>query len=148
MSCGSEDDAAEMEEIGEEMEEEVGEISLEGDYRGTWSSTTDQGLTFSGVTISAIFEFTDNTETRLRGWFFLSDSPGTINENLGTMTLSLDGNTITSFRFFDTIPDCNGDFTGTGSVISRNPFTLEIDFTGEDCDGNHIGQMVFTRVTN
>ena len=146
LSCSSDNDNAEMEETGEEMEEEIGEITLEGDYRGTWSSTTDLGITFTGVPISATFEFTDNTETGLRGWFFLSPAPGAINENLGTMTIELDGNAITSFRFFDTIPDCNGDFIGMGSIISQNPFTLEIDFTGEDCDGNHIGQLVFTRI--
>ena len=146
LSCSSDDGAAETEEMGEEMEEEIGEITLEGEYRGTWSSTTDLGITFSGVTISAIFEFTDETETSLRGWFFLSAAPRAISENLGTMRISLDGNAITSFRFFDTIPDCNGDFTGTGSITSENPFTLEIDFTGEDCDGNHVGQLVFTRI--
>jgi len=146
LSCGDDDGEEQM----EQMEEEV-EITLEGDYRGTWDSTTDMDITYDGFPISAKFRFAGNSETRLSGEFFATSNFSSCcsdNANDGTMFLDLDGDTITDFDFNDTITDCTGTFSGTGSIISNDPYTLEINFTGNDCDGNHIGQMIFIRVNN
>ncbi len=143
-SCSS-DDSAPVEE-----QEEQKEITLEGDYTGTWNSTTDMDITFTDYIVSARFEFSNTAKTKLRGEFFATPSFTSCcnNNNDGTMLLNLDGDTISSFSFNDIITNCEGNFTGKGSITSKTPFTLEIDFTGSDCDGQHIGQLVFKRTKN
>ena len=133
------------------QEEEQNPVTLEGDYIGTWNSTTDMDITFTDFGISAKFTFANTANTRLRGEFFATTSFSSCCDsgaNDGTMILDLDGDDISSFSFNDIITDCTGTFSGSGSITSKNPYTLQIDFTGEDCDGNHIGQMVFTRFNN
>lgn len=135
----------------EEQKKEDSLITLEGDYLGTWNSTTDKDITFTDFGISAKFTFANNEKTRLRGEFFATTSFRSCCQstgNDGTMVIDLDGDTIASFSFNDQIIDCTGTFSGTGSITSKTPYTLQIDFTGNDCDGNHIGQIVFTRRNN
>lgn len=141
LSCS--DDEGPEEEM-EEMEEQ--EITLEGDYTGTWNSTTDLDITYTDFPISAKFVFGNVAKTRLNGEFFARSS--STGDNDGTMVIVLDGDNISSFSFNDTLIDCTGTFSGSGSITSKNPFTLQIDFTGEDCDGNHVGQLIFKRTNN
>jgi len=130
----------------EKEQQEEQEVTLEGDYVGTWNSTTDMDITYTNFAISAKFKFANTDKTRLSGEFFArSSSTGT---NDGTMQIVLDGDSISSFNFNDTIIDCTGTFSGSGSITSKDPYTLEIDFTGNDCDGNHVGQLRFTRIKN
>ena len=118
LACSS-DDSPEQ-----EQKEEEKEITLEGNYSGTWNSTTDQNAVFTDFLISAKFEFSNNDKTQLRGVFFatagLSSCCG--GDNDGTMIVNLDGDNITSFDFDDTIIGCTGDFEGTGSISSKKPF--------------------------
>lgn len=144
LSC-SDDDSS------EEVKEEVKEITLEGDYVGTWNSNTDKDITYTDFGISAKFIFANTTKTRLSGEFFATTGFNSCCEsgpNDGTMLINLEGDDITSFSFKDIITDCTGNFTGKGSITSKSPFTLQIDFTGNDCDGNHTGQLIFRRINN
>lgn len=141
-SCSSNDD----DNTEEEQKEEVQEITLEGDYSGTWNSTTDMDITYTNFAISAKFIFSNTDKTRLSGEFFAGSS--SFGDNDGTMLINLDGDSISSFSFNDTLIGCTGTFTGNGSITSKDPYTLQIDFTGNDCDGNHIGQMIFKRLNN
>jgi len=118
--------------------------TLAGDYTGSWSSTTPSE-TFSGVPVSA--RLTANAqETTLSGSFFISSNfvpcCGTTND--GTIRINVDGNTITSFTYADAIPGCTGNFSGTGE-INNNTKALVIDFTGTDCDGDHVGELVLSK---
>lgn len=133
------------------MEEQNEVATLEGRYVGTWNSNTDLDITYTDYAISAEFEFSNTSKTRLTGAFFATSSFSSCcnsGDNDGTMFLNLDGDTITSFNLNDVIPECTGTFSGSGSIISKSPYTIQIDFTGSDCDGNHIGQLLFTRMRN
>lgn len=144
-SCSSSDDGAD-----EEQKEEVKEVTLEGDYVGTWNSTTDQDIVYTDYAVSAKFKFSGTNKAILTGVFFATSGFSSCcgADNDGTMTVNLDSDTITSFNFNDTIIGCTGNFTGTGSISSKNPFTIQIDFTGDDCDGEHDGQLLFKRINN
>ncbi len=145
ISCsGSDDDTP-----AAEMEPEA--VTLEGDYIGTWNSNTDLDITYTDFGISARLKFANAEKTRLNGEFFATTSFSSCcnsGDNDGTMVFNLDGTQITSFSFNDIITDCTGNFSGTGTITSENPYRLEVDFTGNDCDGNHIGKMIFTRLNN
>jgi hypothetical protein len=136
--CSSSDDSS-----GEKEEEEV---SLDDKYVGTWNSTTPSA-TFTDVPISAKLRPLPNNANRLVGELFISAnftvccSSGT---NDGTLTIDFDGNTITSFRYNAVITDCTGTFNGDGTIRSDGAFV--IDFTGNDCDGSHVGQFVLKKI--
>lgn len=145
LSCSSDDSSPEQEQNEEK------EVTLEGDYVGTWNSSTDMDIVYSDFGISAKFKFANSTNERLSGEFFATtgfNSCCNSGDNDGTMIINLDGDNITSFSFNDIITDCTGTFSGNGSITSKNPFTLQIDFTGNDCDGNHTGQLIFKRINN
>jgi hypothetical protein len=119
---------------------------LAGGYKGTWTSVTPT-TSFNGFPISA--RFTSNAdETRLTGEFFAASgfkvccSTG---DNDGTMAMDINGTTISNFTFNDVITNCSGNFIGSG-IISGIEFI--IDFTGTDCDGEHVGQMIFEKIEN
>lgn len=142
-SCSSNDDEPEV-----EQKEEETEITLEGNYQGLWNSTTDTDAVFTDFPVSAKIAFANSAKTRLRAEFFATSTLTSCCKdegNDGTMTMNLDGDAITSFSFNDQIVDCTGSFTGTGSITSKDPYTIKIDFTGNDCDGNHVGELLFTR---
>lgn len=141
-SCSSSEEEPEIEQISEE------ETTLEGNYQGLWNSTTDTDAVFTDYPVSAKITFANSAKTRLRAEFFATSTFSSCCKdegNDGTMTMNLEGDAITSFSFNDQIVDCTGSFTGTGSITSKNPYTLKIDFTGNDCDGNHVGELLFTR---
>lgn len=144
-ACSSSDDDTPAAEEPEEV------VTLEGNYSGTWSSDTDMDITYTNFAISARLKFANEEKTRLNGEFFATSSFVSCCEsgdNDGTMVFVLDGMQITSFSFNDIITDCTGNFSGTGTITSENPYRLEVDFTGNDCDGNHIGKMIFTKLNN
>ncbi len=117
--------------------------TLAGDYSGNWDSTTPSA-SFFGVDVST--RLTSNAqETRLSGPFFISPNlePRFGATNDGRIVIELDGNTITSFTYTDAIPGCTGNFSGTGEITSTG--ALVIDFTGTDCDGDHVGKIVLTK---
>ncbi len=144
-SCSSNDDEPDVEQKEEE------EATLEGDYQGLWNSTTDTDAVFTDFPISAKISFASSDKTRLRAEFFATSTFTSCCKdegNDGTITMNLEGDAISSFNFNDQIVNCTGSFTGTGSITSKDPYTIKIDFTGNDCDGNHTGELLFTRTKN
>jgi len=130
--CGTEEDTEDNNEV----------ITLEGDYTGTWASMTENSL-FPGTIISTKLRFLNGNENKLVGEFFVSGnftSCCNSGPNDGTLSMDVDGDMITSFTYNDIIPDCGGTFNGTGEV--RTNEELFINFTGQDCDGNHVGTII------
>jgi hypothetical protein len=126
------------------MEEDPVE-TFTGNYRGTWNSTTPTA-TFTDFGISARFVVSASNPNRIDAQFFATTnytSCCSTNTNDGTMVINLDGNTITSFSFTDTIVACEGSFSGDGVINASGAFI--IDFTGNDCDGSHVGQLAFIK---
>lgn len=138
-SCSS-DDGNEPVQMEDPIEE-----TLSGNYTGTWNSETPS-ITYTDFAISARFVVSASNPNRINAEFFATPnytSCCSTNANDGTMIINLDGNTITSFSFTDTIVDCEGTFSGDGMINANGSFV--IDFTGNDCDGNHVGQLVYTK---
>lgn len=137
-SCSSDDN-------GTNQEMEMTEETLAGNYIGTWNSTTPS-VTFTDFIISAKFVISPSDPNLILAEFFATSnltSCCSTNANDGTMTINLDGNTITSFSFIDTIVGCEGNFTGSGIIDADGRFL--IDFTGSDCDGEHVGQLILRK---
>lgn len=114
-----------------------------GAYTGSWTSLTSTGASFKDYPVYAIFDF-NSDHTQVNGEFFVSPKTYNSSVNDGTITMRLDGNTVTSFLLNDTLLDCEGTFNGTGQVSGDGTFV--ISFTGTDCDGDHVGEMVFSKV--
>lgn len=117
--------------------------TLGGDYTGSWNSTTPSA-TFNNLSVSA--RLTVNSDgTRLVGKFYISSSftsPfGSADD--GSLVIDINGKTITGFSYADNIPNCTGNFTGSG--IINDSGNLIIDFTGTDCDGAHVGQIILRK---
>ena len=133
ISCSS--DEAPIENPEPEVEE-----TLVGSYNGTWNSTTPS-VTFTDFPISFEFTNVNPDETSISAVFYaglnLTSCCGSAND--GTASIGLNGNEITSFSLTSTVVDCAGTFTGSGTIDSQGNFI--IDFTGSDCDGDHIGQL-------
>lgn len=139
-SCSSDDDNE-----PQQMEEDPVAETFTGNYRGTWNSTTPTA-TYTDFGISARFVVSPANPNRIDAQFFATTnytSCCSTNANDGTMVINLNGNTITSFTFTDTIVDCEGSFTGTGVINTNGHFV--IDFVGNDCDGDHVGQLIFIK---
>ena len=119
---------------------------LSGNYTGTWSSTT-QTATFSSVPVSAKLQYSGSNTDKLIGEFFISGNYTvccSAGNNDGTLDIDFDGDTITSFRYNDVITDCSGTFDGSGEIRATDK-AFVIDFTGNDCDGDHVGQIVLRK---
>lgn len=128
-----------------QMEDDPVEESFTGNYRGTWNSVTPS-ITYTDFAISARFVVSASNPNRIDAEFFATSnytSCCSTNANDGTMIINLDGDTITSFSFTDTIVDCEGSFSGDGMINANGNFI--IDFTGNDCDGDHVGQLLFIK---
>lgn len=115
----------------------------EGAYTGTWTSSTSTGATFTDFPVYSILIF-NSDKTRVNGEFFVSPKTYNSSMNDGTITMQLEGNTVTSFLLNDTLLNCTGTFNGTGQLSDDGTFV--ISFTGTDCDGDHVGEMVFSKV--
>lgn len=106
---------------------------LNGSYSGTWTDNI-----YTDFPVSAILSF--DTDRLIGPFFYTADFVACCGgSDDGDVELVLDGNNITSFVYNQDLPDymggCPGTYEGTGQV--KNPVTIEIDFTGDDCDGHH-----------
>ncbi len=139
LSCSSSDDPEEI-----IMQEQA--AGFIGDYTGTWNSTTPS-VTYTDYPVSITIEQerVNGDEIILSGPFFATANQVSCcgSPDDGSVVIKISGDQITSFSFNDRIVDCTGNFTGSGSVSSNG--TLIIDFTGQDCDGEHVGQMRFRK---
>lgn len=117
---------------------------LEGKYIGSW----DDNL-YTDFGISAELTFSQN---RLSGPFYYSASFTACcgGSDDGSIAITLDGNTITLFRYVQSLDSfmggaCDGLYSGDGMV--ENLTSLSINFTGEDCEGAHTGgKIVLERI--
>ena len=134
MGCKSDDDQAPQEDLR----------YLRGNYVGTWNSVTPS-QTYTDFNISARIQISATNE--VTGTFFYTKNFNVCcseGENDGTFKMEVNGNTITTFRLDDVQTDCTGVFIGSGT-ISESEDTLVIDFTGDDCKGDHVGQMILVK---
>jgi hypothetical protein len=131
-------------DVAPTVEEEPAVETLTGNYTGGWTSTT-QTTSFTNYLISA--KLTADPQQRfLSGGFFATPNFTTCcnsGANDGSISIVLAGDSITSFSLSVIIPDCGGFFRGTGVVSATG--NLVIDITGNDCDGDHVGQLVFRK---
>ncbi len=138
LGCGSDDTVDNTPDP--EVEEDTG---LVGDYKGTWNSTT-ASASFTNIGISARLE--EVSEGEFRGPFFISrnfTSCCNSGDNDGIISLTVEEDSVTSFRWDDIIPGCTGTFVGSGLLVNEERFVIEI--TGRDCDGDHEGSIVLTK---
>lgn len=140
IACSSSDDSNEM---AQNPEQEVG---FKGNYSGTWNSTTPS-ITYTDYPVSITIEQERESggEITLTGPFYATANQVSCcgSPDDGSVVIKIVENQITSFTFTDRIVDCTGSFTGSGQVSANG--TLVIDFTGTDCDGEHVGQMRFSK---
>lgn len=137
--------SSDNEETIEAVEDNSQSITILGNYIGTWNSTTPTA-TFTDFPISMRITQLNQAQTMASGEFFATSgftSCCNSGDNDGTVTLTLNDGLITSFTYTDIIPDCTGTFEGTGTFENNN--TLTIDFTGNDCDGEHTGVLSFVK---
>lgn len=113
-----------------------------GDYKGAWNSSTAT-RTFSNYPISA--KITEVSAGKFEGAFYVTSSFVSCcgGANDGTISFSITEDAITDFTWDDTIVGCKGLFTGSGTITGKDK--LRIDFTGNDCDGNHTGYLTLSK---
>ncbi|MEQ9297343.1 MAG: hypothetical protein RIF33_02220 [Cyclobacteriaceae bacterium] len=123
---------------------------LDGDYAGSWSDNL-----YSGFQVS--MSLTGFGSTYSGQFFYSSTFTSCCGENSdGTIVFALDDQTISEYSMNQSVTDffgaggifypgvCTGSYEGSGRLL--DPIKLQIDFTGEDCEGNHEGRVTFTRI--
>lgn len=107
---------------------------VNGSYTGTWDDTL-----FGTTSISIIF--TNLVNDTYRGPTYISSnfSPAYGGDDDGKTTIVVENNKIVSFRYDQFAPNykggCSGTYRGEGTINSE--FGINVDFTGNDCDGFH-----------
>ncbi|MFY0600154.1 MAG: hypothetical protein JXR03_10825 [Cyclobacteriaceae bacterium] len=112
-----------------------------GKYSGGWWSNAANGSVYENIGASAIIDV--GTGARWTGEFFYTRNYRSCcgnSTNDGTISFNLVDSVITSFRYSGTVPNCNGSFQGEGVVTPAG--SIEIVFTGSDCEGEHEGGMI------
>jgi hypothetical protein len=121
---------------------ENGEPDVSGNYVGEWNGN----LGFEGVPVSAKINRVSPEVNDYDGEFFISTnftSCCNSGANDGTITLSVENNTIVDFEWIDVIPNCNGIFIGTGEIMPNGD--IELSITGQDCDGSHVAVITLEK---
>ena len=120
----------------DEKEPEIPEPTFEGRYIGGWWSNAANGSVYVNLPISATI---DNQEgDRWFGQFFYTEdftSCCSNNANDGSISFMLKDSIITEFVYSGTLPNCDGLFQGEGVLTQSG--AIEIDLTGQDCEGTH-----------
>lgn len=129
-----------------EIEEEIEEMfeGHEGKYPGGWTSTTPI-TSYTNYPISGIFRYSNSDKTKIRAEFFATGNYKSCCDldNDGIMTFEIVNDSIKNFYFDDKVLDCEGQFRGSGIVAESG--NIIIDFTGNDCDGDHVGTLTFRK---
>ena len=136
-SCGDDDDDNDTDDM-----DPKNLVITEGDYVGRWVSTAD--VQSFNVAISA--KISEASSGKFSGQFFISSNfTSCCNSGAddGTITFNVSEDKISSFIWDDVIPNCEGTFTGEGTIIGEDSF--RIDFTGNDCDGDHTGSLTLSK---
>lgn len=115
---------------------------LLGSYTGIWNDNL-----FSDIPIS--FRLENESETSVSGPFFISNDFTTYSNtpgDNGTITLRFEDNqdgVVSSFTYNQNMPvyqgGCPGTYTGDGTF---QMLAIDLDFTGNDCDGAHSGGKI------
>jgi len=140
LAC-SKDQNSPDEEIPDETVFEV-----EGQYIGTWDDNF-----YSDFPISA--EINSKGNGTYGGPFFYSQlgpfTPCCMDSgDNGSISFDIKGDSVTNFvydqdlRFYK--GGCPGKYKGSGVWSEENGW-LTIDFTGDDCDGTHVGGQIILR---
>ena len=133
-SCKTDDNTTNTEP---DMEEQT----IAGDYSGRWSSITPLN-TYDQIPASIRIQATADPNRFIGQFYFTSSFVSCCNsgDSDGSITIDIEGSTITSFTYTDIIPNCNGSFSGTGTISDSG--TITINFTGSDCEGEHTGGVL------
>lgn len=138
VSCSSENE--EEEPIPEEEE-----LTLDGDYTGTWDDNIYTSFPISARLSMPIDDF-------LSGPFFYSQDGSFVPccqdaEDNGKISFEIKGDSIVNFIYNQQLQfymgGCPGTYTGSGTINSQG--WLLIDFSGDDCDGTHTGGKIILR---
>ena len=116
---------------------------LNGDYTGTWNDNlyTDFGISaklkVSGSTISGPFFYSPN---------FVSCCSG-IND--GSISFRLVDGAVQNFKYAQSLAsfmggECPGVYNGEG--VQENYTSFVIPFDGNDCEGDHVGEIILTKI--
>lgn len=137
LSC-SEDGGSEEEPTPDQ------EVSLEGNFVGTWDDNIYMSFPISTI-------LSRNPSGGYTGPFFYSQN-GSFTpccndaENNGSISFTIEGDSILDFRYNQRLEffmgGCPGLYTGKGIVTGN---TLNISFTGNDCEGEHTGGRIVLR---
>ena len=140
LSCSDDSDEEDM--IVEPEPEE--ELTIDGEYVGTWSSTAANGSVYEFIDASARLE-AGSSSTQWSGPFFFSRLLTSTfdQEDDGSLSLVISGDDVSSFTYNSSVPNCNGTFSGSGTRNEEG--TLRLEFTGEDCEGAHSGGLLILR---
>jgi len=111
------------------------QYALNGSYAGTWNDNL-----YTDFPVSAVLSF-DQIANKLIGSFYYT--PDFVaccgGSDDGKVEFTINGTTIINYVYNQDLPDfqggCPGTYSGTGTV--NNPVTLEVDFSGDDCEGHH-----------
>ncbi|NNF34469.1 MAG: hypothetical protein HKN68_10195 [Saprospiraceae bacterium] len=141
MACSNEDTGPiEMEEEEEEME-----ITIDGDYTGTWDDNI-----YTSFPISA--KISESRKDFYSGPFFYSQNGSFVpccmdTGDNGSISFEVKGDSIINFQYDQDLQfymgGCPGLYKGSGTINSNG--WLLIDFTGDDCDGTHVGGKIVLR---
>lgn len=119
-------------------------VLSEGDYRGLWNSSVVNGAVFTDLEITAIIRKGEEKDTYTGALFisnnFTSCCATTGNNGDGPITITIVDGEVT-LRWTDKIPNCEGEFVATGTLVETN--TMKLNLTGTDCDGDHTGTLEF-----
>ena len=131
----------------EEEEEEpprAEEVTLEGNFTGLWNDNI-----YTDFPIST--RLTRTPTGGYTGPFFYSQNGNftpccnDMDDN-GSISFTIEGDSILNFRYNQKLEffmnGCPGLYTGKGVV---NGTTLNISFTGNDCEGEHTGGRIVLR---
>lgn len=139
VSCSSEE-IVEEPEAKEEPKEEIA-----GDYTGTWDDNI-----YTSFPISA--KLTEGRINFFSGPFFYSQNGAFVpccmdTGDNGRISFEVKEESILNFIYDQKLlfymDGCPGKYTGSG-VINSNGW-LQIDFSGDDCDGIHTGGKIVLR---
>ena len=139
VACSSEN---EEEPVPEEEEEE---ITIEGDYTGTWDDNI-----YTSFPISA--RITEQRPNHYGGPFFYSQNGSFVPccqdpDDNGSIIFEVKGDSILNFVYDQDLQfymgGCPGTYNGSG-IINQQGWLL-IDFSGDDCDGTHTGGKIVLR---
>jgi hypothetical protein len=128
-----------------EQEKEEEEISIAGDYTGTWDDNI-----YTAFPISA--KLSESRTNHYNGPFFYSQNGSFVpccmdSGNNGQISFEVKGDSIINFIYNQNLQfymgGCPGIYTGSGTINDSG--WLLIDFTGDDCDGTHMGGKIVLR---